>query len=78
MEAVWEELKEKLLSIGLTKKRLQTLRALWRNYKNSHKNWKRLLKDISEFLEDKLSVEREEIPPYNPDLLKLVAIDFVS
>jgi len=78
IENTWEELKEKLLSIGLTKKRLQTLRALWRDYKNSHKNWKRLLKDIAEFLEGKLTVEREGIPPYNPELLKLVAVDFVS
>jgi hypothetical protein len=78
IERRWEELKEKLLSVGLTKKRLQTLRAVWRNYKNNHKNWKSLLKGISEFLEGKISVEREEIPPYNPELLKLVAIDFIS
>lgn len=74
----WEKLKERLLTIGLTKKRLQSLRALWKNYKNNHKNWKNLLKDISEFLEGKLSVEREEIQPYDPNLLKLVAVDFVS
>ena len=78
VEKSWEEIKEKLLSVSLTKKRLQNLRAVWRDYKNNHKGWKRLLKDLSEFLEGKLSVEREEIEPYNPQLLKLITIDFVS
>lgn len=73
-----EKAKEKLLTISLTKKRLQKLRAVWRNYKNNHKSWKRLLGEISEFLEGKLSLEREEISPYNPELLKLITIDFVS
>lgn len=77
-EEKWEMAKEKLLTISLTKKRLQKLRAVWKNYKNNHKSWKRLLGEISEFLEGKLSLEREEIPPYNPELLKLITIDFVS
>lgn len=78
IEKRWEALKTRLLKISLTKKRLQNLRGVWRNYKNNHKNWKRLLKDISEFLEGKLLIEKEGLPPYNPDLLKLIAIDFVS
>ncbi len=78
IEKRWESLKERLLSIGLTKKRLQKLRAIWKNYKNNHKNWKRLLEYISEFLEGKLSMEREKIQPYNPELLKLITIDFID
>lgn len=78
VEERWEEIKEKLLSVSLTKKRLQCLRAVWRDYKNNHKDWKRLLKDIAEFLEGKLWIEREEIQPYDSQLLKLIAIDFVS
>ena len=74
----WEGIKERLLSVSLTKKRLQKLREVWRNYKNNHKSWKRLLKEISEFLEGKLHMEKEKLPPYNPELLKLVTIDFVS
>ena len=50
----------------------------WRDYKNNHKDWKRLLKDLSEFLEDKLSLDREGIPPYDSNLLKLITIDFIS
>ncbi|MGQ3685222.1 MAG: helicase-related protein [Candidatus Loosdrechtia sp.] len=78
IEEEWEGAKGKLLTISLTKKRLQKLRTTWRNYKNNHKGWKRLLGEISEFLEGKLSMEREEVPPYNPELLKLITIDFVS
>lgn len=78
VEERWEGIKERLLSVSLTKKRLQKLREVWRNYKNNHKSWKRLLRDISEFLEGKLHMEKEKLPPYNPELLKLVTIDFVS
>ena len=78
VEKRWEGIKERLLSVSLTKKRLQNLRVTWGDYKNSHKSWKKLLKDISEFLEGKLHMEREKLPPYNPGLLKLITIDFVS
>lgn len=78
VEKIWEETKERLLSVSLTKKRLQNLRAVWRDYKNNHKSWKRLLKDLSEFLEGKISIERDEIEPYDPALLRLVTIDFIS
>jgi hypothetical protein len=36
------------------------------------------MKHISEFLEGKLAIDREDIHTYNPKLLKLVAVDFVS
>ncbi|MBI5198807.1 MAG: hypothetical protein HZA09_02190 [Nitrospirae bacterium] len=78
IEARWEEMRDRLLTISLTKKRIRSLRKVWRDYRDNHKSWKRLLKDISEFLEGKQSVEKEEIPPYEPQLLKLVTIDFVS
>ncbi len=77
IEKRWEEIKSRLLAISLTKKRIRSLRSLWNNYRNNHKNWKRLLNDLSEFLEGKQAVEREEIMPYNPELLKLIAVDFV-
>ncbi len=78
VEKKWEGIKEKLLSVSLTKRRLQQVRGIWRDYKNNHKDWKRLLKDLSEFLEDKLSLDREGIPPYDSNLLKLITIDFIS
>ena len=78
VEEKWEGIKEKLLSVSLTKRRLQQVRGIWRNYKNNHKDWKRFLKDLSEFLEGRLSLEREGIPPYDSNLLKLITIDFIS
>jgi superfamily II DNA or RNA helicase len=78
VEKIWEKTKERLLSVSLTKKRLQGLRAVWRDYKNNHKSWKRLQKDLSAFLEGKISIERDEIEPYDPIMLKLVTIDFIS
>jgi len=78
IEMMWEATKEKLLSVSLTKRRLQNLRAVWRDYKSNHKSWKHLQKDLSAFLEGKISIERDEIEPYDPSLLKLITIDFVS
>jgi len=78
IEERWDILREKLLSISLTKKRLKMLRSIWKNYRKSHKDWKKLLDDISKFLEGKLSVKGVEIIPYNPKNLRLVTIDFIS
>ena len=78
VEKRWEGARERLLAISLTKRRLQYLRAAWQNYKNGHKDWKKLLREISAFLEGKLAVDRDEIQPYDPKLLKLITVDFVS
>lgn len=78
IEKKWEETKDKLLKISLTKKRLQELRNLWRNFKNSQINWKKLIIEISNFLEDKTFIHSEEVEPFNPKNLKLVVIDFIS
>ncbi|MEM4605938.1 MAG: hypothetical protein QW103_02805, partial [Candidatus Pacearchaeota archaeon] len=78
IERKWEEIKDKLLKVSLTKKRLQALRSLWRNFKNSRMNWKKLISEISNFLEDKTFIHSEEIEPFNPNKLKLVVIDFIS
>ena len=40
------------------KKRLQVLRGIWRNYKNAP-NWKKLIKEITQFVSDKLVYEKE-------------------
>jgi len=78
IENEWDGLKEKLLSVSLTKKRLRILRTAWKNYTKVHKDWKQLLRDISKFLAGKVPIEREGIPPFDPALLRLVTIDFVS
>ncbi len=78
IEERWEKTRERLIAINLTKKRLQILRAIWRSYTYEHKDWKKLLNNISEFLEGKIAIEKEKILPYNPKLLKLITIDFIS
>jgi len=78
IEEKWEILKVKLLSISLTKKRLKHLRDIWRRYKDIYKNWKQLLNDISEFLEGKVSIEKDIFLPYDSRFLKLITIDFIS
>ena len=78
VERKWDLIREKLLSISLTKKRLKILRSLWNEYKDHHKNWKKLLKELEEFLENKGTIEKDELMPYDKNLLKLVTVDFVS
>lgn len=78
IEKLWEDTKDKLLKISLTKRRLQEIRSLWRNYKNSQINWKKFIKELSDFLEDKKFIYSEEIEPFDPKKLKLVVIDFIS
>lgn len=74
---LWDTTRNKLLTISLTKRRLQILRKMWRNYKKSG-NWKKLINDIWNFVKQLSSKRRIEIPPFERSKLKLVAIDFIS
>ena len=74
---LWDTTRNKLLTISLTKRRLQILRKMWRNYKKSG-NWKKLINDIWNFVKQLSSKRRIEIPPFERNKLKLVAIDFIS
>lgn len=78
LEKKWEFVREKLLTVSLTKKRLKILRTVWNSYKDMHKNWKKLLKELGEFLEDKGTIEKGEIMPFDESQIRLVAVDFVS
>ena len=75
---MWEEVKSKIWNVRLTKRRLKLLRKLWKEYKSSHKNWKRLIKDIHSFFEKILSYKDEPFKPFDKNKLKLVCIDFIS
>jgi len=77
-ERRWDTMKDRMLSISLTKKRLQKLRAAWRSYKSRHKDWKRLLNDLEDFLKGKTVLEREKVDPYDPDKLKLITVEYIS
>ena len=74
---LFESVKDKLLSAPLTKKRLSQLRPIWKDLKDS-RDWKSALESINEFLIDKGLSQLEEIGPFDPGKLKLIAIDFIS
>jgi len=77
LEKEWNKTKEKLLGISLTKKRLQNLRKIWKNYKRSP-NWKELIRKLTDFVSDKLVQQKEDIEPFDNKKLRLIALDFVS
>ena len=77
LEKEWDQTKNKLVNINLTKKRLQVLRGIWRNYKNSP-NWKKLIKDVTQFVSDKLVYEKEGLDEFDKTKLRLIALDFIS
>jgi len=75
--SLWDNTRNKLLTIPLTKKRLQTLRKMWGEYKKSG-DWKKLINEVWNFTKQLSSKRRIEIPPFEKNKLKLVAIDFIS
>ena len=77
LEKEWDQTKNKLVKINLTKKRLQVLRGIWRNYKNAP-NWKKLIKEITQFVSDKLIYEKEGLEEFDKTKLRLISLDFIS
>jgi len=77
IENFWEPVKNKLISIPYTKKRLSALRKLWRIYKKDQ-NWKRLIKNLTNFVWEKGVYLKEPIEPFDNSKLKLVVADFIS
>ncbi|PIV68277.1 MAG: hypothetical protein COS08_07025 [Euryarchaeota archaeon CG01_land_8_20_14_3_00_38_12] len=77
IQGSWEPIKNKLLSIPYTKKRLSALRKLWRQYKTD-KDWKGLIKELNDFLYGKGIFVKEPIPPFDKKLLKLIVVDLIS
>jgi superfamily II DNA or RNA helicase len=77
IEKIWEPIKNKLISIPQTKKRLQTLRKIWRQYRKDN-DWRKLIKELGGFLIEKGIFKKIVIEPFDKSKLKLVTIDFVS
>jgi len=77
IEKIWEPIKTKLISIPPTRKRLQSLRKIWRQYKRDN-DWKKLIKKLGEFLIEKGIFKKIVVEPFDKSKLKLVAIDFIS
>lgn len=77
IDKFWEPVKNKLVSIPPTKKRLQVLRKKWKQYKQDN-NWKKLIKELSGFLIEKGIFKKAIVEPFNKSKLKLITIDFIS
>ncbi|PKP60888.1 MAG: hypothetical protein CVT88_01665 [Candidatus Altiarchaeales archaeon HGW-Altiarchaeales-1] len=77
IEKAWEPVKNKLISLPPTKKRLQELRKMQRQYKKDN-NWKRLIKDLNKFLMEKGIFKKITIEPFDKSKLQLITIDFIS
>ena len=81
IEKIWEPLKSKLISIPQTKKRLQAIRKIWKQYNPRTKgdgNWKKMIKELSGFLIEKGVFNKVIVEPFDKAKLKLVTIDFIS
>jgi hypothetical protein len=76
-EQVWEPIKTKLLSLPPTKKRLQELRKIWREYKKNN-DWKRMTTELGGFLTEKGIFKKAVVEPFDLSKLKLIAMDFIS
>jgi len=77
VEQIWEPIKNKLISLPQTKKRLQELRKIWGEYKKSH-DWKTMIAKIAEFLTEKEIFSKTVVEQFDRSKLKLITMDFVS
>jgi len=77
IEKFWEPVKNKLISIPQTKKRLQILRRIWRQYKKDN-NWKKMIKELNNFLMEKGIFKKTVVEPFDKSKLRLITIDFIS
>ncbi len=77
IEKFWEPVKNKLISVPPTKKRLQVLRKMWGQYKKDD-DWKGLIKELTNFLIEKGIFKKTVIEPFDKSKLQLITIDFIS
>jgi superfamily II DNA or RNA helicase len=77
VEHVWDQIKSKLLSLPPTKKRLQSLRQIWKSY-NKDNDWKNMVKELGNFMTEKGIFKKTEIEPFDTSRLRLVTMDFIS
>ena len=75
----WEITLEKLREFHQTPQRLRKIRRIWRNY-GQHKNWKKLVKDLHEYIQGLSYFKDEEdlLEPFDINKLKLICLDFIS
>jgi len=77
VEKQWNNIQDSLVYTPLTKKRLQSLRKIWKEY-NKHFRWKNTIETLENFLENKKTFDKSSLEPFDPSKLQLVTIDFIS
>jgi len=70
----------KLRSVTLTKKRINTIRSFWQDYKGDtgHQDWKKLNDELNDFLKGLSERDRKQIEEFDEDKLRLVTVEFIS
>jgi superfamily II DNA or RNA helicase len=68
---------EKIRRVALTKKRMQAIRKIWKNYKETH-NWQIMLSELDNLLQEKPVLEEGESFTFEEQKLKLICVDFIS
>ena len=79
VQKLWETTLEKLREFHQTPQRLRKIRRIWRNY-GQHKNWKKLVKDLHDYIKGLSYFEDDEdaLEPFDINELKLICLDFIS
>jgi len=79
VQKLWETTLEKLREFHQTPQRLRKIRRIWRNY-GQHKNWKKLVKDLHDYIKGLSYFEDDEdaLEPFDINKLKLICLDFIS
>lgn len=73
----WDKVSEKMVYIPHTKKGLQKLRKIWKEYKN-HYNWKKTLKMLDKYVDSKNVIDKNTLETFDKSKLQLITIDFIS
>ncbi len=77
VERVWDQVKSKMLSLPLTKKRLQILGWIWRSYRENSDR-KKTMESLGEFLTEKGIFKKDVVEPFDASKLRLITTDFIS
>jgi len=56
---------------------VQELRKIWKTYQKEG-NWKKMVKELNNFLMEKRVFKKEIVEPLNKSKVKLITIDFIS
>jgi len=77
----WEGVKNQMLKMNLTKRRTSQLRRIWRKYEKGHNNWKKLIQDLYEFVNEKVIISEyseSQIKAFDKNKIELVVLEFIS